>query len=613
MKDPPQATLYVFDHTGMLAWNVILTTSCRRVRLRNDRFTRVYHGRSFAIPASDLRPADARESAISYSGMHLLRTGAPTQPFIATVDRDSPAYRAGVRTGDVVACLGSPRNSAILFAGNRGSPSPYVAGRVFTPCIVRGGVQRSVRIVPERRPAVGFIYGKLWVALLRAAVFGVFLLVGALLVIARPSPLTWIFFAYCLASDPSYAFSINGTTHSPVTYTVLTFLVTGLVRIGGCLMLLFALIVPEDRAVGAWRVVACRVTWAALAALVGVMAAASFHPDTYVAAWVFNDQDSILTAAIVVVLGVRLVAARGESRARLGWAALAIVLGIVINDVRSRTGAGEALSDLTNIAGVLTIVMPLALMYAILKRHIIDVRFIISRTVVYAAITTIVVGIIGAVDWATSVYLAQARVAMAIDAAVTIGLGFVLHRAYGRLEYAVDFLLFRDKHEAQEYLARLGRTLQRAKREETVDRALVHDPYEKLGLSMAALFRTEGSAAYALSCAAGWDRPNAQALDPDHDLVRFLLTERKTIRLSDLRAHVASQLRENDTQPAIVIPIFESDDLAAFALYGIHRDGTQLDPDEVQTLEALCDAAAHAYTRVENLRYRSLVQSPATV
>ncbi len=33
--------------------------------------------------------------------------------------------------------------------------------------------------------------------------------------------------------------------------------------------------------------------------------------------------------------------------------------------------------------------------------------------------------------------------------------------------------------------------------------------------------------------------------------------------------------------------------------------GTELDPDEIDTLERLCDAAAQAYTSVELRRYRA--------
>lgn len=210
---------------------------------------------------------------------------------------------------------------------------------------------------------------------------------------------------------------------------------------------------------------------------------------------------------------------------------------------------------------------PLALMYAILKRHIIDARFIISRTVVYAAITTIVVGIIGVVDWAT-----KARTAMAVDAVVTIGLGFVLHRAYARLEHAVDFLLFSDKHETQEYLARLGRTLQRAEREETVDRAVVDASNDKADLTMAALYRVAGKS-FVMTAAAGIHDGEAREFNREHELVRFLATERAKLHVADLRAHIAAKFQAEGGAPAVAIPLFQGDRLVAFAVYGIHRDG----------------------------------------
>ncbi|MBV9271175.1 MAG: hypothetical protein JO165_08775 [Candidatus Eremiobacteraeota bacterium] len=39
--------------------------------------------------------------------------------------------------------------------------------------------------------------------------------------------------------------------------------------------------------------------------------------------------------------------------------------------------------------------------------------------------------------------------------------------------------------------------------------------------------------------------------------------------------------------------------LTGFMVYGIHRGGTQLDPDEIETLERLCASAAQAYTGIE--------------
>jgi len=85
----------------------------------------------------------------------------------------------------------------------------------------------------------------------------------------------------------------------------------------------------------------------------------------------------------------------------------------------------------------------------------------------------------------------------------------------------------------------------------------------------------------------------------DHDLVRFLTTERARVQLRDL---------DREYEAAIAIPIFQGNALTGFALYGTHRDGTSLDPDEVETLEHLCEAAAQAYTLIENARYRSALQ-----
>lgn len=69
--------------------------------------------------------------------------------------------------------------------------------------------------------------------------------------------------------------------------------------------------------------------------------------------------------------------------------------------------------------------------------------------------------------------------------------------------------------------------------------------------------------------------------------------------------HGTSIIHGNTAQPAVAIPIFQGATLTAFALYGLHRDGTKLDPDELETLERLCDSGAQAYTLIENSRYRA--------
>lgn len=227
----------------------------------------------------------------------------------------------------------------------------------------------------------------------------------------------------------------------------------------------------------------------------------------------------------------------------------------------------------TSFAGTLTVVMPITLMYAILRRHVIDVRFAISRTVVYGVVTTLIVGVIGIVDFLTSQYLNGLRIALAIDALVTIALGLALHRMYGAIENVVDFLIYRRKHEAESYLKRLAQTLLRAEREETIDRAVVDHPYERLELAMSALLRANGDR-YSTVSARGWNGA-APSFEREHDVVRFLATERHRLELRDLRERVKVEIAEPGVMPAVAVPIFEGDDLRGFALYGLHRDGHQ--------------------------------------
>lgn len=537
-----------------------------------------------------------------YSGI-ALAANAPnwTNPTV-TVARGSPAYRAGLRSGDRIGCL-TVRDDERLF-------DPYAPNLLYTPdplslCVLHHGAWRTISFALQRMPPPGLEYGSPFIAALRNLTYLVFLFVGCALVMARPSVMTWLLWGYCVGNLPWAVGQGMTLWMQPALYASVSALSSVVTFSAAAWLALFTLIVPNDRIPAGWRGGAFRTLAVVAALVVAYTIWATLSTDVMtppLSAWI----DEVLTGVTVLLVIARLAAMERSERARFGWAAFAIMFGIVCNVVRN-----EVVNNTISIAGgVLSVVMPLCLMYAILRRHVIDVRFVISRGVVYGLITTLVVAIIGLVDWATSAYLSEVRVALAIDAAVTILLGIALHRSYGAIEHLVDFMLFRHKHEAEAYLLRLARTLLRADREETVDHALAHDPYEKLELTMAALFRGDGGR-YVLASAAGWDAPAAIAFEREHDLVRFLATERTRVDIRDLRKHVTAEFVESGTLPAIAVPIFRGDDLFAFALYGLHRDGTRLDPDEVDILERLCDTAAQAYMRIENVRYHAMLESPA--
>src|SRR5579872_1253087 len=536
----------------------------------------------------------------AYTGVHVGELGTTPAEAHVTVDPGSPAAMAGLRDGDTIRCL-HLRDYEMLFPSFQ---SPGYSSSPIRGCVVRNGTERPFEFIARPGPPAKDIYGGPGFVLLRVFAYGVFLFVGSALVIMRPSLMTWLLFVFCVLTSPAAAASDGLTSLSPTGYFLFT-IPTQLGQFASTAsLLLFTLVFPDSSLPRGWRRAAF---WLVGAVTFFALVLKDLQLNEPVTTGFFGDpltRNMNLIAAIAVVgvtLG-RLAGMRPADRARFGWVAFGIVVGVIANYLRLLPSAAL----FTGFAGTLTVVMPITLLYAILRRHVIDVRFVISRTVVYGAVTTLIVGVIAVVDFLTSQYLYGLRIALAIDALVTIALGVALHRMYGAIENAVDFIIYRRKHEAESYLKRLALTLLRAEREETIDRAVVDDPHERLELAMAALFRFNGDR-YSLISAQGWNGA-VPSFEREHDVVRFLATVRRRLELRDLRKRAKVEIAEPGVMPAIAVPIFEGDDLRGFALYGLHRDGTELDPDEVDVLETLCQTAAQAYVRIENLHMRQLLR-----
>jgi hypothetical protein len=528
----------------------------------------------------------------AYTGVSLHFTGALVQPNVVEVVPESPAGRAGLRSGDTVSCL-STADYRLLFGRDVGRQNDaYVPATPVNLCVRRGGEWVPLSFVPEVRPSAPDTYFNPAFAALRLAAYAAALLCAVFLVLGRPGRATWTFFAYAIVAAPNFAIEQNLSILDPALFAFLfNVSIIGL-SVQFALLMQFAVLVPNDRPPPGWRTVAYRIAVGATVLMVLFAVARDCTWWTVVPAFATAVYGT-MALLVLAVVGARLAAMEREERGRFGWAAFAIGWAVIIDVLRQGTVVP---AQVGSIFGMTLFVTPIALMYAILKRHVIDISFAISRTVVFGIVTTLVVIAIGVIDWATSTYLREARFAMALDALVTIGIAFTLNRIHRRVEQIVDFLLFRKKYDAELFLKRLGRTLISASHEETVDRALVRDPYQRLHLSMAALFRkTEGR--YVLTAAVGSESA-AATFDSDHDVVRFLCVEKARLNLTDLT--------ENPFGHACVAaPIHQGPDMTGFAVYGIHRDGTALDPDELETLDNLCDAAAQAYTYIEVSRYRT--------
>jgi GAF domain len=205
--------------------------------------------------------------------------------------------------------------------------------------------------------------------------------------------------------------------------------------------------------------------------------------------------------------------------------------------------------------------------------------------------------VVGAIDWGVGKLLSNTRAAVAIEAAATIALGFVLDRVHAVLEHAVDRFVFARRHAAERYLERVIAGLSYAETRGAVLDALVEEPRRAFRLSSAAAFvATDGF--FRRECAWGWRDTDIVQLDGDDPMVRLLRSERTVIDVDDARWQIGATL-DGAAYPEIAVPLLLRDELLGIAFYGHRDDATTLDPEERRLLRKLADAAAGAYEAVD--------------
>src|SRR5271165_6458082 len=141
-------------------------------------------------------------------GLALRRAWAPQGVFGYAVDGDtkvtyvgdgSPAARAGMQVGDII----DLRSTPLQFRHMVGlTPFTLQANQRVTFGLIHKGTRRTLALtsIPEPRGRFDAVFR---VSVLVCALF--FIVLGAALVLLRPSLLTWAFFIYCL-SDTGFSF-----------------------------------------------------------------------------------------------------------------------------------------------------------------------------------------------------------------------------------------------------------------------------------------------------------------------------------------------------------------------------------------------------------------------
>ena len=514
--------------------------------------------------------------------------------YVVAVTPGSPADRAGIRVGDQLVVRsfdeGFPR-FAFPRVGDRDSfllrrPD----GSVYT-------VRMTAVAVPFTRTAQ--ILGIL--AMLPVTIF---IAIAFVLVFLRPNVMTWSFYAYAtgfLSTQPSMAFY-----HSYLglgEFVVLSFLLNVVWGNFAVLPLLpFILRFPDDRLTGfsktfdrvLWVCIAlafAAYTWEWWTSVIGTWPSWSVVLDSWLPLAAF--------AVATLILVQKYKHATPQTRQRFGFLTFGLIVSFLAYAVYFVPWISRPVAE---VIGFGVVIMPISVMYAVLTHRVIDVNFVINRALVYGILSVFVIVFVSLLDWFAGQVISGQRFATGVALVLTIAVGFLLDRINRWVSNAVDFVFFRGRRAAEDYLKRAARALPYATDEAAVTESLVQVPVDALRLSAAALYRRSDDGERFEGIATSTNAEVAPpGFDHNHLLVRMLQSDEHRVWLDELRGHLD---REQAKFYVLAVPVTVRHELVSFTLYGPHRNGSQLDPDEVDLLEDLAREASRAYDHIEAVRLR---------
>jgi hypothetical protein len=526
---------------------------------------------------------------------------------IIAVEPGLPAAKAGILVGDRI----SYGHLAVPGRLNALQSEWVDPGTSLRLEVFRRGSLHTVLLEPAEFPSLYAI------ADLSFALAGLALgAVSLTLVLLRPSRMTWGFALVApplLLPDVLFRWEQHAPTPFGLSYEIAVALLYALQASG---MMIFASRFPTDTPRGPNRVVdrLAVPVGAAIAAIYVYVAGSIWLSASPPLSWVLFAQDYIApgfpSIAALLAISTTYVISSGNLRSRLAPTLLAFVLLIVAGIAQqfgtaltSNPGQTLFLYFWFAFASVLVAV---AVAYGVIRHRVIDVNFIVGRTLVYSILTIFAVSVFTLIEFLFGKLLERGGLATLLEIVAAVSIGLSLNVLHNRLDKFIDVVLFRRRHLAEARLERVANTLPHATSKELVADMLVEEPTDALDLASAAVFVLgEDEHGYTRVRAEGWNADSAAELETDDHVAVLLRAELRPARLEDVR-WPRTDLPVGKHQPLYAVPVAVGNRLEAIALYGGHSGGEDLDPDERRILRTLASSAALAY---DHLRAQALRKS----
>jgi hypothetical protein len=522
---------------------------------------------------------------------------------VRAVTPGGPAARAGIVAGDAIRLSATPFDERRYVSGI-GAPVP--AGTSVDFNVVDEGIARDVRLRAVPAPLA---VADRWTLLIACVSSLVFIAVGALLILLRPSPATWGFGFYCLLALPVAAYPLAIPDGRTALVATLVYDVVQNIGLAG--LLLFALSFPQPLDL-AWR----NRLRKALPAIAIVLALMTLYPDVQNllrgAPAGFENRILQLTFGAVFAVAIAIVwdtyrRTAFDARERVQWVLIGVGVGLIANYIGTTLYFSTLIVSnppvwLVNVLLSLNVLLPLAVAHAVVRHRVLDVNFVIGRALVFAVMTTALAATFSLLDWVFGSVLEDFRLSRVLAAVISIGIAFAFSHVEKLADAAIETVFFRKHRTAEAALERLIHALPHAASVQMIEAALVGDVVAMYGVASAAFYRAAAGGAFVCTASAG-ERDG----DPPAASEALVAALRDSDGILDLDALPAERGRPTlaGHDPLIAVPMRSHAELAGFVLYGGHANGSELDPDERVLLERLVIAAGLAFDRIEAQRLRS--------
>jgi hypothetical protein len=367
------------------------------------------------------------------------------------------------------------------------------------------------------------------------------------------------------------------TTTPFILYLVVESLSTGVSRIARAItrLSMIALILPE-LLVNAVNTSAQLVDGCTLVSISPVVSNALFTASQFV---------------IIAFFALSYARTSGLAKQRVRWVFWAFMLsrvGVVLNL------ANRLLPHPLQLSGfewATVMIFPLGCTYAILRHRIIDVNFVLNRTLVLTILTTFIVGIFILLEDLLSAVAASHGTGLIVETIVALVIGFSFNAMHKRLEATVARFIFRAKYEAANVLRRLA---QEAPFMESADALLSRTSQEVRTASGAAstmIYERSGDS-YRMTAHSGAD-PGPESVSVDDLAFVRMRTLRTPVDLADVDSTLGKD--------GIAFPLSIRGTLSGALVCRRRPNGEAYAPDEI----ALLSGVAHEVgTEVNAIRSR---------